>query len=348
MNYEEFLEYIKEHIGERLFYYEQNKRGAKLEQQTHRILEVRDGKKEISQPEELYEVELHRVMKNNGIILDGLTIRKVGESISPNIYLKPYFDSYQMGKPIANILDEIVLRYDQLKVEADFEVFDIFDFSTVKERLVVRLVNYERNKDLLKNCPYKRFLDLAITFRIIVSKDMVGMASTLVSSEELAAWGINEEALYQIALFNTMREFPWRMDSLAKVLLELLKKTPREDLSQEDLSELREEIEILEQTENGVNMFVLSNESGMNGATCLLYDSVLKNFAKVQDSNIYILPSSVHEVMLVPEGEETDSVFLEQLVSDANRSAVGLIDLLSDHIYYYDREKDKVYIFGEN
>lgn len=108
------------------------------------------------------------------------------------------------------------------------------------------------------------------------------------------------------------------------------------------------ELKKAEENESGVNMFVLTNDSGVNGATCMLYDNVIKNFARVQDSNIFILPSSIHEVMLVPENEEIDPAFLAELVVQANKGAVGLIDLLSDNIYYYDKEKNQVFIYGEN
>ena len=102
------------------------------------------------------------------------------------------------------------------------------------------------------------------------------------------------------------------------------------------------DVHSLEEMENNVSIFVLTNDVGVNGATCILYDDVIKNFAKVQGCNIYILPSSVHEVMLVPENADTEPEFLKELVVEANQSAVGLIDLLSDHIYYYDMDSEQI------
>lgn len=308
MNYEEFLEYIKEHLGE--------------------VLE--EG--------QTYHIDIHKIVKNNGIVLDGLAIRKEAESVSPNIYLNPYFESYQMGKPIAVIIEEIVLRYRRLCKEHEIDVLDITDFNNVKDRIVLRIVNYEKNKDMLKVCPNRRYLDLAITFRYMVSKDALGIASSLVSKEEFELWQVDMEELYHLALFNTMREFPWRMDSLVKVVTESIRGQVNDALPESMIKEL-------EQMENGVNMYVLTNDHGINGATCILYDNVIRNFAKVQDCNIFILPSSVHEVMLVPENTETEPEFLEELVMEANKSAVGLIDLLSDHIYYYDKEREQIYIY---
>lgn len=327
MNYQEFLEYIKENILGVFKNYLENMNGKHCEIDADSL-----------------EVDLHKVVKNNGIVLDGITLRQKGENITPNIYLNSYFESYQMGKPIAAIMEEIVYRYRKAKEENDIELLDVTDFSAVKDKIVLRLVNYEKNKEQLENCPHKKYLDLAVTFRLIVSKDALGIASSLISNQEFSGWNIGLEALYQIALFNTMREFPWQMDSLAKVITECFKLKAPELLSEEMLRELKK----AEASESGVNMFVLTNNNGLNGATCILYDNVIRNFAKVQDANIYLLPSSIHEMMLVPETEDTDPAFLADLVRQANQSAVGFIDLLSDHIYFYDKEKNQLFIFEEN
>lgn len=148
-------------------------------------------------------------------------------------------------------------------------------------------VNYEKNKEQLRDCPFRRYLDLAITFRYIASKNQLGIASSLISNTEFETWNIEPDAMYQIALFNTMREFPWQMDSLAKVISDCLKQRTPDVLPKGIIADIKE----FEDKENKVNIYVLTNDTGINGATCILYDNVLKNFAKVQDSNIFILPS---------------------------------------------------------
>ena len=336
MNYEEFLEYIKGNLAKVM---EHREHICKDKSEN----EPREDRKQ-EETGNSYEVELHKIIKNNGITLDGLTIRKTGECIGPNIYLNSYFESYQMGKPLSVIMEEIISCYESAKEEKMFEIEDIRDFSAVKDKIVLRLVNYEKNKEQLKNCPYKKYLDLAVTFRYVAGKDPVGIASSLISNTEFNMWNIQLEELYQIALFNTMREFPWQMNSLAKVISDCLKDRFPEILP----DEVYADVDKIRNKEDGVSMYVLTNDTGINGATCILYDNVIKHFAKVQESNIFILPSSIHEVMLVPENTETEPEFLISLVVEANQSAVGLIDLLSDNIYYYDREKDQIYIYASN
>ena len=139
-----------------------------------------------------------------------------------------------------------------------------------------------------------------------------------------------------------MREFPWRLDSLMKVVTECFEERLPEHLRKE----FKEDILSLEQVENRINMYVLSNDVGLNGATSIVYDNVVKQFADKQCCNVFVLPSSVHEVMLVPENDETDADFLQSLVVEANQSAVGLIDLLSDNIYYYDRKDNELIVWN--
>lgn len=330
MNYKEFLEYIKENLPELMNAKEFEKREQCLKKH----------KSDEEECEICYEAHVHSITKNNGIVLDGITLLNKGESSGPNVYLNSYFESYQMGKPLNVIMDEIIECHNRAKQENSIEVVNILDFDLVKDRIVLRLVNYEKNKEQLEQCPHICYLDLAVTFRYLASKDAMGLASSLISYKEFEHWNIEKEDLYQLALFNTMREFSWQMDSLVKVVSECFGERLPDELKEEFMEDVRN----LEQVENRVNMYVLTNDVGLNGATSILYDNVVKNFAKVQDCNIFILPSSVHEVMLVPENSETEPEFLQELVIEANQSAVGLIDLLSDHIYYYDREKDEIMI----
>ena len=324
MSYEEFLEYIKEHLAEHFVLRKQEMQGDKA-----------------SIDKDEYEVEVHKTSKNNGIILDGVTIRKKGEKVSPNIYLNNYYDCYKMGKPLSLILEEILNQYERVKVESVPEVDNVLDFDTVRDKIIVRLVNYEKNEEQLRNCPHLKYLDLAITFRYVAGVDSAGMASSLITNEEYGGWDIGQEDLYRIALDNTVRYFPWQMDSLTNVILNAIKAKDPGLLPKEIIEDVNE----IDKMEGSIVMYVLTNNMGINGATCVLYEDVLRNFAKVHDSNVYLLPSSLHEMILVVDNDDIDPVFLQELVRDANCSAVGMIDLLSDNIYYYDREEDEVRIY---
>lgn len=334
MNYQEFLNYMEEHFSNYLLQFES------VKQKQENVVDCENITLEDTNE---YTVGLHQVFKNNGIKLDGLVIRKNNETVSPNIYLNSYFDSYQLGEPLHCIMEQIAKQYFDIRQEQQFEVDNLLDFQAVKDQIIIRLVNYEKNREVLKNCPHKRFLDLAVTYRYMVKQDAYGLASSLIRYDEFLYWEMDEDELYRIALFNTMREFPWHVESLTSVVFNCIKKT----LSEEEQEALEMDFQKLEDEKDSVPMYVLSNDSGLNGASCMLYDSVIRNFAKVQGSNVVILPSSIHEIILVPEHEDTDMDLLQKLVLDANESAVGLIDLLSDSVYYYQLDKDAITIYSE-
>ncbi len=314
MDYNEFVEYIRENLLE-VFLKQERGRGDQEEQ-----------------PE--YEVEIHKVIKNNGIELDGVTLRRVGQGISPNIYLNSYYQSYQMGKSLSTIMDEIISHYRNVMREGGLELDDISDYQAVRDKIVVRLVNYEKNREQLKCCPYRKFLDLAVTFRYVAGMDPMGIATSLITDQEFSSWGVEVEELYETALDNTMRIFPWKLEPLSKLLSDIMRQ-----------GKLELDEEIFADVNQGLRLYVLTNEAGLNGATCMLYRDVVRRFSDNMGCSLFLLPSSIHEVMLVPADDFADPGFLSELVWDANRSAVGLIDLLSDSIYYFDRADRKIHLY---
>lgn len=160
VDYQEFLEYIRDNIT-----------AVILEQ------EGDSGAGEPCMP------VLHKVTKNNGVMLDALTWHREGETITPNIYLNPYYECYQMGQPACAVLEEIYHAYQNAKGKGDFLFPDLSDFEAVKDKIVVRLVNYGRNKEELESCPFKPYQDLAVTFRFLVRKSPAGMATSIVSND---------------------------------------------------------------------------------------------------------------------------------------------------------------------
>lgn len=321
MNYEEFLNQIKESIVE-YFHKRENENG---DNQTEWIAEI------------------HKVVKNNGVEVDGLCIRKPGDMMSPNIYMKRYYCDYEMGKSLELIMADIYKRYSSAHKEVCADLLGIADYETVKDRIILQLVNYEMNRQLLANCPHKKFLDLAVTFRFLAGKDENGIASSIIRNLEFELWNVSIEELYETALQDTMRLFPYKIENLVNILMRhaMLR---YKGMSQ--VTEVLEDVKKHEDSGMGMEMYVLTNDSELNGATCLLYEGALKEFAESKGGNLIILPSSIHELMIVMDnGYDLES--LKELVRDANMTAVGKMDLLSDQVYYYDLEKDELHIYEE-
>lgn len=263
-------------------------------------------------------VELHRTVKNNGTEHDELCIRKTEADIAPLIYLGTLYDRHLQGETVDVLAEEVarVACGDSVKWDMDLSI--LTDYALLCEGIVFRLISRERNRELLKNVPYRPYLDLAIVYYCIVGKDGTGTATFLIKNEQLGMWAVDEEELYHRAMENTPKLFPQTLLRLDEVLRTLM-------------PEDKEEIE-------DIPLRILTNRDRTYGAGCLLYPGVLEECAKCLDSGFFILPSSVHETLLLPCMKDEDRRALEEMVRSVNSTAVREEEILSDHAYYYDRD----------
>jgi hypothetical protein len=283
---------------------------------------------ELEHPEQ-YQATINHVIKNNSVELDGICLHKQGETLSPTVYLNHFYDEYLEGRPLKSILSEIIatLNEDVPRLEIPATLFD--DYETIRPNIILRIVNYDKNSQQLENCPYLPFCDLAVTFRWLVHHDSYGIASALITNRELEHWNISIEELYTIAIKNTMRLFP------AKI-------RPMQDILKEYMENEKEYLQLQHLNDSDLIIYVLTNQNHINGSTCMIYDHVLAKFAKRMGCDLYILPSSIHEVLLLPSNYGLDEESLLTLVHDANQSVVESTDVLSDSIYRYDAKRNRV------
>lgn len=262
-------------------------------------------------------IRVEKVVKNNGVSCTGVVVCLKDESIAPNIYMEYYYNLYSQGHKLEDILDMIKEEYLRSRKNV-LKNYKSVSWENIDDCLAMKLVNYQRNEELLKTCPHKRFCDLAIIFRFIVKKDDEGIASALITNRELEEWNISLDELYEMAKKTTMRLMPPRIASLKTVLGELL--------DGEDTSEC-------------YDMQVLSCEGGINGAIYFTYPDIIMDYADSVESDLYIIPSSIHEVLLLPVSEFMSRNELDDMVKDVNSYAVDEMEYLSDHVYYFSREK---------
>lgn len=289
---------------------------------------------EFDHPEE-YKASINHVVKNNSVELDGICLHRAGDTLSPTVYLNHFYEEYLEGRPLHSILSEIAatLSSEVPELEVNTSLYDNYD--AIRHQIIFRLVNYERNEELLTSCPYLPFCDLAITFRWLVHSDSSAIASALITNKEMELWNITLEELYQTASINTRRLFPATIQPIQQLLSEYLDKDA-------DIQEL------LDQTPDELQLFILSNEPRINGSTSMIYDGILADFAKKIKKDLYILPSSIHEVLLMPATKEIEEQALLNLVRDANRTVVGLPDILSDSIYRFDSKHNRIIMIQRN
>ncbi len=308
MNYEEFLSYVQEGI--------------------------------LSKMNADVKVQLHKVRKNNDIELDGISILRQGESMSPTIYLNDYYKSYYEGKDPEDIIDEVIELYNAHKDDIPFDIESFKCYKQMKEKIAFKLINYETNIKLLEEVPYQRILDLAIVFYVVISNDSIGAATVLIRHEHMDMWNITENQLYEEAKKNTPLLFKEQLQDIEDVIKEFVLEEYPEKESSEDFNEFLQQSFFPDDAEyelERTKMYVLTNEERINGASAILYENLLSSFADQIKQNLYILPSSIHEVILVPATREVKQKELEEMVQEVNINEVSEGERLSNHVYFFDR-----------
>lgn len=300
-----------------------------------------------------YQVQCHPVCKNNGIVLDGLIVMSDEANISPTVYLNPYYEQFSMGRPMDEIIWEIFNLFKQAPQFGLLDLDQLTDFETVRESIAIKLINYEANRDLLASIPHRKFLDLAIVYYFVLRNEILGNATVLIRNEHAQLWQTNEAALYRIGMKNTL-SLGWEIrpmntiirDYLCEELNEYLKGRP-EPVSvpptPDHVQQLAEEIlnEIYNKDDDGP-LYVLSNHQRFFGASCILYKDKLNEFAQLKNSDLYILPSSIHEVIIIPKTMSPDYSSLCRMVKEINDTEVDACDRLSDCVYRFSLETGKL------
>lgn len=270
---------------------------------------------------ETSQVEISVVKKNNGVSKAGLSIREDEHDVSPLLYLDDYYIHYQNGELLENIIRNIRADYDKKVQMAAVKIPNLQEFENIRGRVIYRLVNYEKNKEILEDCPHIRLYDLAVTFRWVARIDDVGVSTSLITNKQVKEWGVSVNDLVLAARQNTPRLFP------AQII---------------DMEEMLAGMVSFILYPSAIPMYILTNKQELNGASALLYGDILKDFANKKGADMYILPSSIHEVIMVPADRINDPTKLLSIVHDANTTVVSIGDVLSDSVYYYDRKKDQI------
>ena len=265
------------------------------------------------------KITTRNVLKNNSVKLLGLVIQRPGINVSPTIYLDDLFERYVNGLSIDDVVDIIIdceeKNHSNHSIDADM----FMDFDRIREKIFLKFINTERNEELLLDVPNRSFMDLSVVYYLDLNCDCCANAVSLIHNNQLDVWDVTESELYNEALNNIKRELPDSLINMRDLVYEL---------SGETLPEIPEEPE----------MYVYTNRNRFYGAGLVfLFDNAGK-FAKKHGS-FFVLPSSIHETILVPDSLDIDRDYLKDMVYTINRTEVDEDELLSDNVYHFDAEK---------
>jgi len=286
-------------------------------------------------PEEYKEssVSIMHTLKQNDVERTSISIRMPEETICPVIYLEPFYDAYENGKTMDSILKEIsMVRINS--VDDSLRRFDygaIMDYSYVQGRLQTRLYDTERNAKKLKELVHKNLGDFSAAYSIDMGGDANHSMAVMVKPELFMNWGITEEKLHEDSLKADLGRNP-RLCSLFSMI--------------ECITEGRQAVNYMEHPElikkdMDTPMLILTNGTSSFGASLIIHPDIQEKIAECMGGDYYVLPSSVHEVIIVPaDGRAELSVReLNDMVRQINETQVAPEEQLSDKVQYYDSRK---------
>ena len=266
---------------------------------------------------------------------EAITVKPEGSNIGVNLNANELLKEYEQGKSIdciASTAAEFANR--SLHSGPGFDIDSFNDYGKMKEKLTMEVVSSERNADLLQKVPHKDIEDMSVVYRFELTQTDEGRTSVLVTNRMIEQYGITAEQLHVDALSNAQEFKPIVIESMANVLA---KQMGIDDVDVLGLGNLPKE----EQT------YVASVEGYVNGAGVIAYqDFMEKASERVGNNSFFILPSSIHELLIIPDNGKFDLQELKNMVKEVNTTTVDPADKLTDSVYHYDA-KDKIFELGE-
>lgn len=253
-------------------------------------------KKRMGKEASVYQYD---TVKNNGTRRCGLVFRKSEETMAPTIYLEEFYTQYQEGMSEEELADSIYNIYQQVRVKELYPYKDVLDYQKIKNKIVYKLVHKEMNTDFLKEVPFKEFKDLVILPYVLFENEEFGIATLQIKNEHLNSWKVEAEEVFSMAKKNTPQLLP---------------------------------MELFQLTED---MYVMTNSAKNLGAAVILYPDSLEYAYKKLEEDFFVLPSSIHEVILVPQSFGAKIRHLQSIVKEINESEVRPEEILANSVYYY-------------
>lgn len=271
-------------------------------------------------------VYLQNCIKNNDTQKVGLFIRSSDSNLSPVIYLEEYYKDMQR-KPFHQIIEDIWQTYQDNKTSLDLDISMFTQWSTVRDNVVMKVINYNYNQELLKSVPHDRFLDLAVVYYCILDIKEDHEVTVLIQNHHMDLWEINKDELKSVAWNNYQRFYEISVQELDEVIIEMTGM-------------------LFGEMERGSRkmppmLYVVTNQRQINGATAILFPEKIKELAEYLQTDLYIFPSSIHELILCPKTVNMVEK-LKEMVHDINVTTVQRVEVLSDEVYLYSRNTGRI------
>ena len=250
------------------------------------------------------------VDKANGVHLTGITVRDEGDFAAPTFYVDDFYEDYGMDECARQIMAAFKECVPPPAIGTDM------GYESIKDKVTVRLLDFKRNEEYLEKTVHKK-MECGLALIIDIN---YGECYRAVVTEELARSNHYPWNIFGDAMENSVKAKPARLTEMAAALF-------GGDKNLLDGGEVK-----------GGDMFVLTNDEGAYGSAVMFYPGVLERAREIIGCDYFVLPSSVHEVILVPDDGDKKAKDLKKMVVEANKTVVEGPDVLSDCVYRYDGE----------
>ena len=276
------------------------------------------------------ELELRKVPKVN-TVLTGVVIRPKGKPrsyCSPTFYMERMYEQYLESDSFEKVMANQAIYLEESLKYLPKDIMTL-DFTTIRDKIVFQVVNTKENREMIELCPHRDLMDLSIVYRVIVSVDEHGVSGFLITNDIAEAEELSEKLLFSLAKKNTKKIFPFKRERIEETMCRMMRRWGSEERDAEMAFPGMQDVPEKER------VYVISNEFEFFGANALLYSDVLGKVVKKIGTDCYILPSSVHDLIVLSTDVFSERSKLINLVKETNKEHVKNSDRLSDSIYLY-------------
>ena len=270
-----------------------------------------------------YEIVLKKVVKNNDVCRYGISAfpkeGNNGKKVSRIVYLEDFYQEYEDEQEynLEGIVSEICSILTDF-TSPGFNETDYTDIDKVKDKIIFELVNYEKNEKRLLDRPYIKIMDLAVIFAFVATDLERDFGVVHITNEIAKQFGLTRDEIWEFAKVNTPK------------------------LLKADIMPMSSFV--YDEKADNEEMYIICNRKKTSGAGVILYDRILEELSSELDSDLYILPSSVHETIVIRADKNKDVYALQEMVKNINNTVVSAEDILSDKVYCYYRNSKKIEI----
>ncbi|MEE0955660.1 MAG: DUF5688 family protein [Eubacterium sp.] len=270
--------------------------------------------------------------KNNGVMREGVSIKRKGMEIAPSIYIDDLYEQFKQGVSIRHLTRLVLLQYGSLNEDKVLAASFEENYEKISEHVYCKLINYKMNEEFLKEVPYQRWQDLAAVFYYQPDCMELEDMAVMIRNEFLDIWSVPASRVASDAWYNSVSKYPPVFRRLTDVIDEMMYEEVGEEMPGFGTMLMEEENY---RKEEPTPLYLLTNSKRCMGSICICYPGELDLLSDALGGSFFILPSSIHECLILPDDSSAGKDVFDQMVREINKDQVLPEEVLADHAYYY-------------